>query len=533
VQADLVIADDVFERDNWVCHLCGDPIPERLRVASFRAGVYEPLYPVVDHIIPLSKLGPHTMDNCATAHWTCNSQKYISEGLGEPELVQHTVAPSFTGRPACSVEQCVEQAYIKGMCRRHYIRDLRLGHPLNMKCGCGCGEIVQVDATWTGLFYIDGHGVQYGTTDPAEKLRQSIVPQPVTDRGRDLYGLTDDCLIWTGTSNKQHYGVINFRISKGVSRVELVHRFAYELANGVSSASRLSVDHLCGVSLCCNPNHLEAVTLAENISRAALAITECPQGHPYDEKNTLYSGDDGYRVCRQCNRNGYHIKKRGHEFVSDPENPSTKRERCLTCRLEAEATPQFCPQGHEYTPENKQIKADGKRYCLQCMLNRRHIEQYGHEFVIDESNPSEKRRRCLVCVQAAAPITHCMHGHEYTELTLEFSRKGHRKCVQCRLDKAHVPQYGHEYAIDPSYKPGNQRRCMICTANAPVVTHCVNGHEYTPENTKHHKTRGNRICVTCETNGFHVPKYGHEFVTDPNHHGKLRRCLVCAENKLK
>lgn len=529
VRADLVIADEVFERDSWICHLCGESIPERLREAAFRAGVYEPLCPVVDHVIPLSKLGPHTMDNCATAHWTCNAQKYDGDGLAEPELQrQPEAAREFTGT-VCCVEGCVEQAHTKRMCRRHYGRANRHGHPLKMKCGCGCGETVEVDPTWTGLFYIDGHGVQYGATDPVEKLQRNLVAQPVSERGRKLYGLTDDCLIWTGTRHKKGYGIINFRVSKGIARVELVHRFAYALAHGEGAVVDLTVDHLCGVPLCCNLNHLEAVTLAENIRRAALAVTACPQGHAYDEKNTLYSGHDGHRRCRQCNRNGYHIKERGHEFVSDPENLSSKRERCLTCRLEEEATPQFCPRGHEYTPENKGIGADRKRFCFRCRLSRRHEEQYGHEFVIDESNPSERRRRCLVCVQAAEPVTHCVRGHEYTELNLEFSRKGHRKCVQCRLDIAHIPETGHSYAIDPSYRPGSRRRCLTCEEKkqAELPTHCVNGHKFTALTTEFHSTRGNRVCVQCRLDSTHVPQRGHAYAIDPTHTGKLRRCMVC------
>jgi hypothetical protein len=125
-----------------------------------------------------------------------------------------------------------------------------------------------------------------------------------------------------------------------------------------------------------------------------------------------------------------------------------------------------------------------------------------------------------------------MYGHEYTELTLELSPKGHRKCVQCRLNQKHVPEYGHEFAIDPTHVgKGKQRRCLSCIENAPPVTHCVRSHEYTPENTKYHKTRGHRICVTCEINGVHVPRYGHEFVADPDPKGKLRRCLVCLERR--
>lgn len=532
VVAELVIAYEVFERDDWVCHLCGELVPERLRTPEFRAGAYEPMYPVVDHVIPLSKGGPHTMSNCATAHWTCNAQKFDSDGLAELESTPQAVAVNEHSGEPCEIEGCLKPIFTKGMCQNHYNRNRKHGHPLKMKCGCGCGEIVIVPPDWTGLFYIDGHGVQYGTTEPAEKLRRSRAAEPVSERGRELYGLTDDCLIWTGTRTKKGYGIINWRVAKGIMASELVHRYAYELAHGVGSASDLTVDHLCGVPLCCNPNHLEAVPLAENISRAALAVTACPQGHPYDEKNTLYAGDNGYRICRQCNRNPHHLREFGHDFIPDPQNRSTKRASCLTCRLEKESKPQFCPHRHEYSPENTKFDSKGRRLCAQCQLTRRHTLQYGHEFVVDPSNNS-KKRRCLICVQAAVPVTHCSHGHEYTELTLEFSRKGHRKCVQCRLNKAHVPDYGHEYAIDPKYTPGSTRRCMICEQRKQdeLPTHCVNGHKFTLLTTEYHSTRGNRICVQCRLDATHIPQRGHAYVIDPEHVGKLRRCLICTRAK--
>jgi hypothetical protein len=36
------------------------------------------------------------------------------------------------------------------------------------------------------------------------------------------------------------------------------------------------------------------------------ARTHCPQGHPYDEENTLYRGGRrNRRLCRECNRAAY------------------------------------------------------------------------------------------------------------------------------------------------------------------------------------------------------------------------------------
>lgn len=52
----------ILERDGMTCHLCLEPIPS-LEVLHF------------DHVIPLSKGGPHSMDNIKPSHAACNLRK--------------------------------------------------------------------------------------------------------------------------------------------------------------------------------------------------------------------------------------------------------------------------------------------------------------------------------------------------------------------------------------------------------------------------------------------------------------------------
>lgn len=56
----------IYERDEWVCQLCHDPIDRE-------AGRNEHFAPSLDHIIPKSKGGPDTNDNLRTAHRICNA----------------------------------------------------------------------------------------------------------------------------------------------------------------------------------------------------------------------------------------------------------------------------------------------------------------------------------------------------------------------------------------------------------------------------------------------------------------------------
>jgi hypothetical protein len=58
----------VFERDNWMCRLCGISVKRNCHH-------HDPLAPTVDHIHPVSMGGPHTMANVQCAHRVCNERK--------------------------------------------------------------------------------------------------------------------------------------------------------------------------------------------------------------------------------------------------------------------------------------------------------------------------------------------------------------------------------------------------------------------------------------------------------------------------
>ena len=58
----------VFERDNWTCQLCGEPIDRDAAPRSPRAAS-------LDHIDPVSLGGEHSYANVQTAHCACNSSK--------------------------------------------------------------------------------------------------------------------------------------------------------------------------------------------------------------------------------------------------------------------------------------------------------------------------------------------------------------------------------------------------------------------------------------------------------------------------
>ncbi len=111
------------------------------------------------------------------------------------------------------------------------------------------------------------------------------------------------CWRWNGAlrgrDNAYGYFVVQGR------RVS-AHRFAYTLERG-PIARGMTLDHLCRNTRCVRPDHLEQVTMAENILRGVGATAQnarkrsCIHGHPLSGRN-LYVNPNGFRECRECKR---------------------------------------------------------------------------------------------------------------------------------------------------------------------------------------------------------------------------------------
>lgn len=135
-------------------------------------------------------------------------------------------------------------------------------------------------------------------------------PRPVLERALDKIKTDPEtgCWVWQDAPDRKGYGRLN------VHRImRLAHRVVYELLVG-PIPDGLILDHLCRNRICVRPDHLEPVTSVENTRRGVFPVkSECPQGHPYDEENTL-TDNRGYRHCRECMR-----ARARAAYASDPE----------------------------------------------------------------------------------------------------------------------------------------------------------------------------------------------------------------------
>ena len=112
------------------------------------------------------------------------------------------------------------------------------------------------------------------------------------------------CWVWLTTKNNDGYGQFTSNIPGKVN--EVAHRIAYRLTYGAIPEG-LIIDHLCSNRICIRPEHLQAVTQAENLRRCPTtsakqnaAKTHCPKGHLYDDTNTIHRKDKRGRQCRIC-----------------------------------------------------------------------------------------------------------------------------------------------------------------------------------------------------------------------------------------
>lgn len=122
------------------------------------------------------------------------------------------------------------------------------------------------------------------------------------------------CWLWLGSPSKNGYG----RFSLG-DKVFYAHRVSYQQFKGPIPQG-LQLDHLCRQRCCVNPDHLEPVTVQENVARGVSALTpsdrrgSCRNGHPYDPSDVITKR--GMRECGACVRAAKARRKAGYQAAA-------------------------------------------------------------------------------------------------------------------------------------------------------------------------------------------------------------------------
>ena len=155
----------------------------------------------------------------------CNAHYLRFRQYGDPRGGGPLRTVSWVG-VACTVPGCVKPVRCKGLCQAHYSMHLTYGRVV---------AITAEQRFWS-------------------KVREQ-----------------DGCWLWTGAVNVAGYG--NFYLA---GRWVVAHRFAYESMRD-EIPEGLTLDHLCRITSCVNPWHLEPVSNEENVRRAfILAGTSGP-----------------------------------------------------------------------------------------------------------------------------------------------------------------------------------------------------------------------------------------------------------------
>lgn len=134
-------------------------------------------------------------------------------------------------------------------------------------------------------------------------------PIPAIDRAMRRVEIDENgCWNFMGARLPTGYGYVGVGSTKdGTARHEYTHRLTYQHFVGPIPDGH-QVDHLCRNRSCCNPEHLEAVTIQVNqlrgfsVSGVNARKTHCPKGHELSGDNVVPRKGTGARGCRKCRR---------------------------------------------------------------------------------------------------------------------------------------------------------------------------------------------------------------------------------------
>ena len=112
------------------------------------------------------------------------------------------------------------------------------------------------------------------------------------------------CWLWLLAVNRGGYPQLTRKIGDETYCYR-AHRVSWEFYRGPIPKG-LTLDHLCRMRCCVNPDHLEPIKQRENVLRGAgipaqrFQQTHCVNGHELSGQNVYWYR--GYRQCKPCSR---------------------------------------------------------------------------------------------------------------------------------------------------------------------------------------------------------------------------------------
>lgn len=188
---------------------------------------------------------------------------------------------------------------------------------------------------------------------------------PVAERFWENITVTEKgCWEWAAHLASRHYRSTTEGKDANGKKIDVsLHRWAYERYRGPIPAG-LQLDHTCRNPPCCNPWHLEPVSVQVNVLRGESVVarnhakTHCHKGHPLAGDN-LWVNKFGRRRCRQCARD------RAAKYRQKPEERSRRntyqRKEEYRARKNARRRERY-----QHDPEHRQSILSGQRQARQA-----------------------------------------------------------------------------------------------------------------------------------------------------------------------
>jgi hypothetical protein len=112
--------------------------------------------------------------------------------------------------------------------------------------------------------------------------------------------MNGECIEWQFKKNAKGYGIVSIN-----GKQMFAHRLAVALSGRTIPKSKVC-DHLCRNHSCINPEHIELVSMKENVMRGEAVTAKyarmdsCTKGHKFTEENTRIHTDKKGRATRHC-----------------------------------------------------------------------------------------------------------------------------------------------------------------------------------------------------------------------------------------